>query len=173
MKLYEINEAMETLLSALTVDPETGEVPVEADEIINKLDELSMEKQSVLEFLAKTVLNVRSDVDSIDAEIKRLNGRKDALKKREQSLMNVLDRECDGQKTDLGVATLSYRSSEATEIADEKTAIEYLQSHGYKDAVTVTDPVFKLDKIKVKTLIKGGVDIPGCSVIRKNNVSLK
>ena len=172
MKLYEINDAIETLLNALTVDAETGEIPVSADEIIERLDALSMEKQKVLEYLAKKVLNIRADMDAITKEIDRLEDRRDDCKIHIDSIMRVLDRECHGEKTDLGVATVTYRSSEVTEIPDEDAAVKWLMDSDYQDLVRIQRKV-SVDKTGVKKLIASGVAVPGVTVTKKQNCSLK
>lgn len=171
MKLYEINDAIETLLSALTVDPETGEVPADIDEIADQLDSLAMERQNVLEYLAKKVLNLRSDIESLKGEINRLTDRKARLDKQAQSIINVLDRECKGEKTDLGVATVSYRKSETVDITDERNAWTWLLQNQHADCVKCPDPV--VDKTALKKLLKSGVSVPGITITQHNNCSLK
>lgn len=175
MKLYEINDAIETLLSALTVDPETGEIPVDADEIVDRLDELSMERQNVLEYLAKTIINLRADQDAIKAEEKRLKDRRDAMAKREQAIMNVLDRECKGEKTDLGVATVSYRKSETVDFDPDRNNVAHivlwLAQNSLFDCYKNPDPV--LDKTALKKLIKSGTEVPGVTISVHDNCSLK
>ena len=171
MKLYEINEAIETLLAALTVDPETGEVPADADDVIAQLDALSMERTAVLEYLAKEVLNLRADQAAVKAEESRLKERRERMERREESIMNVLDRECAGRKTDLGVATVQYRTSEATEITDEAGARTWLMDEGYDDCLKYAEPA--IDKAALKKLIKSGVEVPGAAVTKRVNCSLK
>jgi hypothetical protein len=170
MKLYEINEAVETLLAALTVDPETGEVPADADEVIAQLDALAMEKRAVLEYLAKVVLNLRADQAAVKAEEARLKERRERMERREASVMAILDRECAGEKTDLGVATVSYRASEATEITSEADARTWLMSEGYDDCLKYAEPA--INKAALKKLIKSGVAVPGACVTVHNNCSL-
>lgn len=68
MKLYEVNEALETLLMLLEPDPETGEVTADFDSVLADINALQMEKSRILEYLAKLVLNCRSDVAAIKAE---------------------------------------------------------------------------------------------------------
>ena len=172
MKLYEINDAIETLLNALTVDAETGEVPVSADEIIEQLDALSMERTKVLEYLAKKVLNIRADMYAISHEIERLEERRDDCKIHIDSIMRVLDRECHGEKTDLGVATVQYRSSEVTEVPDEDAAVKWLMDSDYQDLVRIQRKV-SVDKTGVKKLIASGVAVPGVVVTKRQNCSLK
>ena len=171
MKLYEINGAIETLLAALTVDAETGEVPADVDDVIAQLDALSMERTAVLEYLAKEVLNIRADQAAIKAEESRLRERRERMERREASIMGVLDRECAGQKTDLGVATVSYRTSEATEITCEADARTWLLAEGHEDCLKFAEPT--INKTALKTLIKSGVSVPGAAVPKKVNCSLK
>ncbi len=173
MKLYEINDAIETLLGALTVDPETGEVPADVDDVIAQLDALSIERTAVLEYLAKEVLNLRADQAAVKAEEARLKERRERLARRETAILGVLDRECAGQKTDLGVATVSYRTSEGTVIVDEDAAVRYLLDGGYLDAVRVTPAEYHVEKAEVKKLARSGVDIPGVTVTKRVNCSLK
>lgn len=171
MKLYEINEAVETLLASLTVDPETGEVPADADEVIAQLDALAMEKRAVLEYLAKVVLNLRADQAAVKAEEVRLKERRERMERREASVMAILDRECAGEKTDLGVATVSYRASEATEITSEADARTWLIAEGHEDCLKYTEPT--INKTALKALIKSGVKVPGACVTKRTNCSLK
>lgn len=173
MKLYEINEALDILLSSLMVDEETGEVPVDIDDLIKEIDGLQMERQKVLEYLAKEVINLRADETALKTEESRLKERREKMERREQSILKILDRECKGERTNLGVATLSYRASETTDVVDEKAAIEYLRSHGYTNCVSITEPKMSVDKSGVKALIKQGIDVPGITLTKKNNVSLK
>ena len=171
MRLYEINAAIETLLAALTVDEETGEVPADADEVITQIDALSMERSAVLEYLAKEVLNLRADQAAVKAEEKRLKDRRERIAARESAIMIVLDRECAGQKTNLGVATVSYRESETTDITGEADAITWLAANGHGDVLKFSDPV--IDKMALKALIKSGVTVPGACITRHTNYSLR
>ena len=171
MKLYEINDSIENLLAALTVDPETGEIPADVDDVIEQLDTLTMERFAVLEYLAKEVLNLRADQAAVKAEESRLKERRERMARREASIMNVLDRECAGQKTDLGVATVSYRTSEATEITSEADARTWLLAEGHDECLKFTEPT--IDKTALKTLIKSGVRVPGAEVTKRVNCSLK
>lgn len=171
MKLYEINDAIESLLAALTVDPETGEVPADVDDVIAQLDALSMERTAVLEYLAKEVLNLRAGQAAVKAEESRLKERRERMERREASIMGVLDRECAGQKTDLVVATVSYRTSEATEVTSEADARTWLMAEGHEDCLKFFDP--EINKTALKALIKSGVSVPGAAVTKRVNCSLK
>ncbi|MCD8133794.1 MAG: siphovirus Gp157 family protein [Clostridiales bacterium] len=105
MKLYEVNHEIEEIFDRL-VDTDTGEILMESDELMAQLDTLLLERQQILEYLAKLVLNTRSDAAALKEEESRLKKRRERLTKKEEQLMAVLDRECGGEKTDLGVATV-------------------------------------------------------------------
>lgn len=68
MKLYEINEEISHLMEHLQPDAETGEVSDNTDEIMEQLDALGMERQSVLEWFANEILNIRAEVEMVKAD---------------------------------------------------------------------------------------------------------
>ena len=104
MKLYEVNQMIEGIFEQL-VDPETGEI-VENEALLAQLDSLQMERSRILEYLAKLVLNTRSQMAALKEEEKRLKERRASLERKDTRLMEILDRECAGEKTDCGVATV-------------------------------------------------------------------
>lgn len=171
MKLYEVNLKILSALDRLDFDPETGEIGEETDEVLAELDALQMEKARILEYIAKATLNVRSDAAELKAEEDRLKRRRQALERKEEKLIHILDRECGGEKTDLGVATLSYRKSESVEVSDAAKAVAWLRDNGHEDCVRVPAP--EVAKDAVKKLLKGDVEIPGVAIVAKNNCSLK
>ena len=109
MKLYEVNQLIEGIFEQL-VDPETGEV-VENEALLAQLDSLQMERSRILEYLCKLVLNTRSQMAALKEEEKRLKERRASLERKDIRLMEILDRECGGEKTDCGVATVCYRKT--------------------------------------------------------------
>ena len=77
MKLYEVNQAIEGIFELL-VDPETGEL-LPDENLLMQLDALQMERSRILEYLAKLVLNTRSQMTDLMEEEKRLKERRAAL----------------------------------------------------------------------------------------------
>ena len=169
MKLYEVNRAIEELLLKLEPDPETGEVPMEFDEMLRQLDSLQMERSRILEYLAKLVLNCRSDAASLRDEEKRLSDRRHSLENREERLMKILDRECGGEKTDCGVATVNYRKTSKVEITDYDRAILWLQDN-HEDFIRYRPA--EISKADVKKLMKDGTEIPGLKLTQDLSCSL-
>jgi len=171
MKLYEVNEAIERLLEQIEVDEETGEVPENTEEIMKQVDALDMERTSILEYLAKVVLNTRAEAAMIRAEEQRLKARREALGKKEDRLMAILDRECSGKKTSLGVATLSYRKTARIEVSDKNSAIDWMIKNHHTDCYRIAAP--EVYKPAVKKLISSGVSVPGCTLVDDYSCSLK
>ena len=109
MKLYEVNQAIEGIFEML-VDPETGEL-LPDETLLAQLDALQMERSRILEYLAKLVLNTKSQIAAIKEEEQRLRDRRHGCDRKVDRLMAILDRECAGEKTDCGVATVCYRKT--------------------------------------------------------------
>ena len=150
MKLYEVDQAIQSLLSQLEPDPETGEIPMEADVILTELNGLQMERSRILEYLAKLTLNARAEAAALKDEEKRLRDRRASLDRRDERLMGILDRECAGEKTDCGVATVSYRKTTRVEVADSEKAVRWLKRNKYLDCYRVPAP--EVAKAEVKKL---------------------
>ena len=130
MKLYEINTEIAALLIALEPDPETGEIPSNEDEIIAQINALAMKREDILQYLAKLTLNCRAEIMALKMEEDRLKKRRYDLDAKAERLLKILDRECDGETTDLGVATLSHRKTSKVEVTDETRAVNWLKVHG-------------------------------------------
>jgi len=125
VKLYEVNQLISSIFDQL-VNPDTGEViPDEA--LLAQLDSLQMERSRILEYLAKLVLNTKSEVASLREEEQRLRDRRGGLERKIDRLMAILDRECAGEKTNCGVATVCYRKTTKVDVADGPAAILWLK----------------------------------------------
>lgn len=170
MKLYEVNAAIQELLLMLEPDPETGEVAA-TDDIIEQLNHLEMERSAILEYLAKVVLDTRAGVDALKNEERRLKERRQALERKDERLMQILDRECAGQKTDCGVATICYRKTTRVEVSDNQTAITWLKENGYDSCYK--QPAPEVSKSEVKKLLQAGTDVPGIALIQDLSCSLR
>ncbi len=169
MKLYEINQFIQALVDQM-VDPETGEIIADDDSLMAQIDALQMERRSVLEYLAKMVLNGRAEAAALKSEEERLKRRRESLAGKEERLMNVLERECP-ENTRLGIATLSYRKSTRLEVTDENAAVKWLKKQ--KLNTCYKQPAPTIYKEEVKRLIKSGKDVPGCSIVEVRNMSLR
>lgn len=171
MKLYEINTEILRLTDQIEFDEETGEILCDIDAIYDAIGALQMEKKSILEYLAKIVLNLRAEAAAVKSEEQRLKERRDRLTKKEERLMKILDRECAGEKTDLGVATFSYRKTSHVDVSDAAKAIRWLKRNKHLDCFRVPAP--EVAKTEVKKLINAGTKVPGCAVVEDYSCSLR
>ena len=173
MKLYEINQQIEELMALFDVDEETGEVAENLDneEIMARLADLNMERQAVLEYLAKMVLNLRSEAAAVKAEEQRLRSRRIALERKEDRIMKILDRECNGQKTSLGVATVSYRKTSRVDVFDAAAAIQWLEENEHLECLRISAP--EIAKTETKKLLNSGVNVPGVEILEDMSCSLR
>lgn len=171
MKLYEINLQIQQLLDELVFDPETGEVNELTDTILAQIDALQMQRMDVLEYLAKCVLNYRSDIAALKTEEQRLKDRRQRIERKEERLMQILDRECAGEKTDLGVATVNYRKTTRVDVQNARTAIQWLTENRHPDCYRVPEP--EVSKSDVGRLLKAGTEVPGIQLVNSLSCSLK
>lgn len=171
MKLYEVDSEILRLLCLLEPDPETGEIPENEEQLLTELNGLQMEREHILEYLAKVVLNNRAEQEMLKIEEARLYERRKKLEAKEDRLMRVLDRECDGKNTNLGIATFRYRATTKIDVADRAKAVNWLRRHKYKDAIRVMEP--EVDKTVVRQILKNGAKIPGLALLQSQSCSLK
>ena len=154
----------------LEPDPETGEVAA-TDDLIEQLGQLEMERSAILEYLAKVVLDTRAGIDALKNEEKRLKERRLAMERKDERLMQILDRECAGQKTDCGIATISYRKTTRVEVSDDQTAIAWLMENGHDNCYK--QPAPEVSKSEVKKLLQGGTEVPGLALVQDLSCSLR
>lgn len=171
MKLYEVNQQIRSLLDQLEVDPETGEILFSSDDIMCQLNALDIERERILRYLAKVVLETRAEVTAHKNEEERLAKRRRALERKEACLMQILDRECAGQKTDLGVATLRYRQTTRVDVRDAEKALNWLIGNNHPQCIRVKEP--EVDKTAVKRLLTQNVSIPGVELVTSQSCSLR
>lgn len=171
MKLYELDNEILRILWELEPDPETGEIPMNEEDLLAELSALQMERSRIMEWLAKSVLNLRSEQEALKIEEKRLHDRRIALEKKEDRLMRVMDRECNGETTDFGIATIRYRKTESIDVKDLKKTVNWLRRHKHTECIRVKEP--EIDKKLVRILIKDGAKIPGTQLVQGRSCSLK
>ena len=180
MGLYEINHEIQRIEDSVDyvvsdgtwIDMETGEI-ITQEEIEKRYAGLKMEKDEVLRWLAKLVLNDKAEIDALKAEEARLKARRAVREKNVERLLAILDRECAGEKKDLGVATASYRVSHFLDYPADKAKdiIEWCKKHRHKECIVVKEP--ELSKTELTKLLKAGVNVPNVEMSERKNFSLK
>lgn len=178
-KLYEINQELSDLFSfewsdehSAWIYPDTGEFLTD-EEFQKRADQLGMDKQRILEWMAKEILNMRGEREMLKAEGARIRDRAKRLENKEERFRQILDRECNGIKTDLGVATFSYRKSSAA-VWNEANAADiicWLEENGHDECLKYAEP--EIRKMELKKLMASGVNVPFAEIEERNNGSLK
>ena len=169
MKLYEINNRLEELLTQMEPDPETGELPEDCEDIISEILSLQANKAEIHEWLAKEALNARGEMVKIKAEIDRLKKLYTRYANRDERIVNILDRDCP-EDEDYGFAKFQRRKSKKTEVTDYDKAFEWLSQHS-PDCLKCKPA--DIDKMKVRKIITDGEPVPGVEIVENITVSLR
>lgn len=162
MKLYEIPEEYRKVLEGVQVDEETGEI-LGADGLVEFAGDLN----ETIKNTGLYLFELDSEAQQIDAQIKRLKARKDGMKRRADTLKNLmLDAMTSSglKKVSDPLVTVYLRKSTAT-IVDNMELIP-------KDLLRVkveTSP----DLVAISKTIKSGIEVPGAHLEERQNVNIK
>lgn len=153
MKLYEINQE---ILDC--IDLETGEIIAP-----EKLAALQMDKHEKLRNIAFVALNAAADAKAYEEQEKKFAARKKAAKSTVEWAKATLARELAGQKMKEPEFAISYRKSEAVEVADEAAV---------PDEFRIPQPD-KIDRAALKAALKNGAVIAGAQIVERQNIQIK
>ena len=154
MTLYDIDQAIMSC-----VDPETGEI-IDTE----KLDYLSMERDSKIENIGLWIKDLKAEADAIKNEIANLQKRKKVAENKAESLKNYLEYALDGQKFKTARLSVSYRRSESVNVTDPTKLPEDLIE-------TIID--IKPNKTEIKKAIKAGLAVDGAELIEKTSIQVR
>ena len=153
MKLYEINQE---ILSC--IDLETGEIIAP-----EKLEALQMDKHEKLRNIAFVALNAAADAKAYEEQEKKFAARKKAAKATVEWAKATLAAELGGKKMKEAEFSISYRKSEAVEVADEAAV---------PDEFRIPQPD-KIDRAALKAALKNGAVIAGAQIVERQNIQIK
>lgn len=153
MKLYEINQQIIDC-----IDMETGEIIAP-----EKLEALKMDKHEKLRNIAFVALNAMADAKAYEEQEKKFAARKRSAKATVEWARETLARELAGQKMKEAEFTVSYRKSEAVEVADEAAV---------PDEFRIPQPD-KIDRAALKAALKNGAVIAGAQIVERQNIQIK
>lgn len=162
MKLYEIPEEYRKVLEGVQVDEETGEI-LGTDALVEFAGDLN----ETIKNTGLYLFELDSEAQQIDAQIKRLKARKDGMKRRADTLKNLmLDAMTSSGLKEVSdpLVTVYLRKSTAT-IVDNMELIP-------KDLLRVkveTSP----DLVAISKTIKSGIEVPGAHLEERQNVNIK
>ena len=151
--LFEINQE---ILDC--IDMETGEIIAP-----EKLENLQMDRHEKLRNIAFVALNAAADAKAYEEQKKKFAAREKAAKATVEWAKATLAAELGGKKMKEPEFTVSYRKSEAVEIADLNSV---------PDEFLVPQPP-KVDKAGLKEAIKGGAVIDGVTIAEKQNIQVR
>ena len=151
--LFEINQE---ILSC--IDLETGEIIAP-----EKLEHLQMDRHEKLRNIAFVALNAAADVKAYDEQEKKFAARKKAAKATAAWAKERLARELAGQKMKEAEFSISYRKSEAVEVADEAAV---------PDEFRIPQPD-KIDRAALKAALKNGAVIAGAQIVERQNIQIR
>lgn len=158
--LYELNGALLQLQRMI----EDG-----AEGLEDTLESIELELVEKLEGYAMVITNIQSDVDGLDAEIKRLTARKksmenniDRMKQAMSDALNTVEADAKGVKrlkTDK--FTFSFRKSSTVEVDENKISRFYIK--------TKTE----VDKAAIKKILSNGGKVIGAELIENQSLQIK
>lgn len=153
MKLYEIDQA---ILDC--IDLETGEI-IDTEQ----LDKLTMERETKLENVACWIKELKAEAEALKAEKMAFAKRQQVAENKMESLKKYLAYALDGQAFKTVRASVTFRKSQAVEIADiYKLDENYLR---YKEP--------EADKTAIKEAIKQGKTVAGATLVENTSVIIK
>lgn len=143
-------------------DLETGEINEEQENQAKKLkDEILAQG---LETLCKVRANLKSEIDALKAEEKRITDKRKVLESKTERLERYIHDifNLSGQdKVKAGTFTVSIRLSEAVKLADD---FENKEFGTYE---------FKADKKAIKEALKSGLQIDGAEIVCNENLQVR
>lgn len=163
-KLYEISEQYKELEALADSDDENMQ-----EAVATTLECITGDFQDKAQALVTVVHNMDSDVDALDAEIKRLQARKTAIKNRQDSMREYLRDNM--ERT--GIKKISCPLFTITCVTGREISVINNEDEIPDEYMTVKTEV-RPDKAAITKALKGGVEIPGASLDRaKSSIRIK
>ena len=153
MKLYEIDEAI-----MACIDAETGEI-IDAD----KLDKLTMERDAKIENVALWIKDLKAEAEALKAEKMAFAERQKVAENKIESLKKWLAYALDGKAFETTRASVTFRKSQAVEIAEIYKLDENYLRYKEPDA----------DKTAIKEALKAGKEVAGATLVENTSVIIK
>lgn len=138
-----------------------GELTPEIEALIGEKED----RERWLENATKRLINERAQLEGVKAEAKRVRELQAERERTIEGLENTIRKLLgEGNKSDLGFAKLSWRRSEALQVAEGA-------EDKLPDRFIVTS--FAVDKKAVKEALKAGEELWGCELVERNNLQVK
>ena len=160
IRLYELSGAVRSVLDGMAVvNEETGELFDQSN-----IDELSMALEDKLDSCGCYVRELMATYDAISKEAARLDKKAKAVRDRIEWMQNYMTRcmdEAEVDKVEGQHVTVKFRKSTAVKVLDaDKLPSDY---------VRVTHKC-EPDKVRIKSAISAGHDVPGAVLETRKNL---
>lgn len=168
LTLYGITKEIQTLeeLWEMAIDEETGEIK---DSSI--LEELQSDIEVILQEKAASLVKYCKArdcfIDNVDQEIKKLQALKKAATNKQDNFKKYIKmcmKKMELPKIETPNGTLALRKTESISIDDEKLI---------PAEFTTIVPEVKISKTDIKKAIKGGIEVPGATLVKGMNLQIK
>ena len=169
MNIYSIDIALLEHTQAILdlIDEETGEI-TDVDEfeaLKAEIDGLQMAREQKISNVACWIKNLNAEAEAIKTEKQNLAKRQQALERKSENLKKYLEYALHGEKFEDARCKISYRRSEGIHFCE-----------GF-DGESLPDEFVKVEKkaklTEIKNAIKEGREIPGVSLVSKNNIQIR
>lgn len=161
MQLYKIARSIQKCFKIPTgeyIDTDTGEV---FDE--EYLNGLRIAKTRKVENIACWIKNLQAEVEAYKKEEEAFRTRRKQAESKVESLKRYLTNWVAGERIDTDRCRVTWRKSVSVEIQDESRVPE-----DYKKEKVIMN----IDKVSIKKALTGGKDVPGASLLEKQNVQI-
>ena len=157
MTLYQINEQLRAIADGAEFDEETGEI---FDE--QAIEALQISREEKLEGIACLIKEYKAMAAALKAEKDALDKRQTAEERKMEYWKKYLAF-CmeEGERFKSARASIGWRRTKAVEVDEDLLPKEYLR--------VVTSP----DKTAIKLAIERGEEVPGATIVQRNNVVIK
>ena len=160
--LYDINEEYLRLMQQ--VEENEGEMTPELEQALAINEENHSAK---LESYAAIIANYNAEAEACKAESKRLKDKADRVVAHAQRLKDAIVHfltVTDRRKVAAGTWSMSLRDTEAVSVTDEAA----IPADYWREKVERS-----VDRMAVKAAIKGGTEIPGCTLVTNTSLQIK
>ena len=161
MKLYEIDQVIETLLNnGLVYDEATGEVLFTSVDI----EKLQMEKEKKVENIALYIKDLQAEAVALKTEEHALYERRKTTEKKIERLSDFIKFILKGERFQTSRVEIKYTKSQSVNVLDEKSIPDE-----FKTIITEKKP----NKKAIKEALKNGMTVNGATLEEHNNIQIK
>ena len=161
MNLYDINVKIEEAFEK-AINPESGEIM--DSEALEYLNELQMTFEEMTENVLLKFKNLTAEAAALKAEKEALAKRQSTAEHQAEWLKKYIAAALMGEKFKTARVSVSWRKSETVEYTGNVRDLP-------ADCIREREP--EVNKTALKDALKHGMEIPGATLVTKNNIQIK